>query len=295
MHSLQSILVFTLLFVGSLSASPLDFQGQVAARAAIERVYHSHRIGTPQTFEEAYPRALLERQVATNQRKLAALGQMYGVSVTEEMLAGEVARIEASTRAPEMLAEIKKALGGDSVLFAICFARPILVERALRERFVFDDNVHLSQRREADLVRAQLLAGDVKDEMQETVFQLSARPESDKISAPTAPVAPVNADGSSRSYSVEATVQLAQVLSAPQSEVGEPTLYYFEDLHPELQKILAVQLKEPGDVSAVVEMPQGFVIYQAKERTAETLTAASISLPKVDYNTWLATLDIDLP
>ncbi len=46
-----------LITAGVLEAeTTLDFEARVAAQAAIERVYHSHRIGAPASFEEAVPR-----------------------------------------------------------------------------------------------------------------------------------------------------------------------------------------------------------------------------------------------
>jgi hypothetical protein len=46
-------------------------------------------------------------------------------------------------------------------------------------------------------------------------------------------------------------------------------------------------LRQPGDVSAVIEMPGGFLLYLAREKTAETLSVATLSLPKRSYEQWL--------
>jgi len=77
----------------------------------------------------------------------------------------------------------------------------------------------------------------------------------------------------------------AQILSSP--EIDKERDFYFEDLPPELQNVLRVQLREGGDVSAVIEMPGGFVLYMAKERTATTLTVAALSVRKRSYEQWL--------
>ena len=50
--------------------------------------------------------------------------------------------------------------------------------------------------------------------------------------------------------------------------------------------MLRVQLRQPGDVSAVIEMPTGFLLYVAKEKTGETLSAATLSIPKRSYEEW---------
>lgn len=79
----------------------------------------------------------------------------------------------------------------------------------------------------------------------------------------------------------------AQTLSSPgQAAAGERKLY-FEDLDPELQNVLRVQLQKPGDVSAVIETPAGFLVFAAREKTATTLSVASLSIPKRSYETWL--------
>ena len=51
----------------------------------------------------------------------------------------------------------------------------------------------------------------------------------------------------------------------------------------ELARVLRAQLRQPDDVSAVIEMPGGFLVYLAKERTAGTLSVAILSLPKRNY------------
>ena len=85
---------------------------------------------------------------------------------------------------------------------------------------------------------------------------------------------------------MEATAQLAQALTPPPG--GKDEKLYFEDLDPELQQVLRVQLQKPGDVSAVIETPRGFLVFLAKEKSAEALTAASLSIPKRSYEEWLA-------
>src|SRR5439155_2992075 len=76
--------------------------------------------------------------------------------ITPALLDAEVQRINTTTRAPEMLAEIKTALGNDPARFANVFAKPTLVERLLREKFDNDDALHAPQRREMERVRTQL-------------------------------------------------------------------------------------------------------------------------------------------
>ena len=98
-------------------------------------------------------------------------------------------------------------------------------------------------------------------------------------------VAPVRAQ--SAAYSVEATVQLAQVLAPAEPPVPEAK-NWFADLPADLQRVLEIQLRAAGDLSAVVETPVGFLLFVATERTADALRATSLSVPKVDFDHWLS-------
>jgi hypothetical protein len=269
-----------------------DFATRCTDRAAIESVYHSHRTGTKQTFEEAMPRALLEQVTRIDQHKEAVLRKTYGVEVTPAMVAAEVERINTTTRAPEMLAEIKHALGDDPARFASAMARPVIVERELRRRFENDDKLHAAQRGEAEKARANLLAKKPVNGMHEVTWQLTPRPAGDQPAPSPAPPAsaPAPAKAGSSNYTNEATAQVAQALTPPDKATPRKEKAYFEDLDPELQKVLRVQLQKPGDVSAVIETPGGFLVFLAKEKSAGSLTAATLSIPKRSYEEWLAQL-----
>jgi hypothetical protein len=282
------------------STAPDDPAELIADRAAVERVYHEHRTGTKLAFEQAMPRDLLGRLVRLDLKKEAILQRVYGVSITSEMVEIEVRRIDATTRAPEMLAELKSALGGDPTRFARTIARPIVVERTLRACFENDDALHAPQRRIAEEFRGRLfsappgervvlLLADKTGETREVTWQLAARPAEGSPAAPQVPSAPRTSKASGGVYSIEATAQIAQVLSSPESAAApdaEPR-FYFEDLEPELQNVLRAQLSQPGDVSAVIETPAAFLLFVAKVKTAEALTAASFTVRKRSYEQWL--------
>ena len=223
-------------------------------------------------------------------REEAALQQAYGVEITDEMLDAEVRRINTTTRAPEMLAEIKEALGNDPEKFAHGYAKRFLVERLLREKFENDDSLHASQRQDCESVRNELLAAKTtgataaellaqlrkahSNAITETTWELVARPE--KTNLPTADEMEIR-----KQFGPE-----AQLLSTPQS--GEPDhKFYFEDLPPGLQNVLRVQLRKSGDVSAVIEAPRGFLLYVCMERTKGKMDIACLSLPKLSYEHWL--------
>jgi len=297
-------LMFTLLLLSWLACAADgsdDFGARCADRAAIERVYHSHRLGEKSSLEQSLPPAMLESLVRLDLRKEAVLQRTYGIEITSAMLDAEVQRINTTTRAPEMLAEIKAALGNDPARFARAMARPILVERLLRARFENDDALHAAQRREAGQVRTrltnmvaafrtsrgteapssslveQLLAGlkaSHPDAVRESTWQLRARP------------AETNAPAADEVAIKQRFGPNAQILSAPPAG-GQEAKTYFADLPGELQNVLRVQLRQPGDVSAVIETPGGFLLYVARETSETELSAAGLALPKRSYEQWL--------
>jgi predicted nucleic acid-binding protein len=302
-----------LLLLCSAAVLADDLPALVRDRAAIERVYYNHRLGQKPPFEQATPPALIERLVKEDLRKEVALRQVYGVAITPALLDAEVQRIDTTTRAPEMLAEIKVALGNDPAKFAQAFAKPFLVERLLRENFDNDEALHAAQRQQAEAVHNHLLkAGAAKSEgrnpkaegspksearsqqsavvtsnllailkassagqVTETTWQLGARP------------AETNAPAADELEIKQRFGPNAQLISSPHGAERDRK-QYFEDLPGELQRVLRVQLRQPGDVSAVIEAPSGFLLFVAKETTDTTLTVACLSLPKRGYEQWLS-------
>ncbi len=281
-------------------------------RAAIERVYYNHRQGQKPPFEEALPPATLEGLVRLDLKKEAVLRKTYAVTITPALLDAEVQRINTTTRAPEMLAEIKAALGHDPARFAQAFAKPFLVERLLRDKFDNDEALHAAQRHESERVREQLLqavAADVSrrtnssasserrltsaatadamakrlallngshsNEVSETTWQLGARP------------AETNAPATDELEIKQRFGPNAQLISSPHPAERDRK-QYFEDLPGELQGVLRLQLRQPGDVSAVIEAPGAFLLFVAKEMTDTALTVACLSLPKRSYEQWLS-------
>jgi hypothetical protein len=266
-----------------------------ADRAAVERVYYNHRTGTKPPFEEALPVDQLRRLVESDLAREAALKNVYGIEITPAMVEAEVQRINTTTRAPDVLAEIKVALGNDTNRFARTVAKPIVVERLLRNRFENDDAIHAPQRRQAEQVREELLqkksearaneTGAVSNlvsilkqagvgQVAETIWQLGARGAD--TNSPTADELEIK----------QRFGPNAQLLSSPRS-AGEERQFYFEDLPAELQRVLRAQLRQAGDVSAVIETPGGFLLYVCETRSDEALGVACLSLPKRSYEEWL--------
>jgi hypothetical protein len=299
--------------IGCAAARGGDLAVLVRDRAAIERVYYNHRLGQKPPFEQATSPALIERLVKEDLRKEAVLRKVYGVNITPALLDAEVQRINTTTRAPEMLAEIKAALGNDPAKFAQAFAKPLLVERLLRDKFDNDEALHAAQRQQIEAVRSRLLeSGAAKSEgrnpkaegspkaevrspkteavvsnmvavlkacprgqLTETTWQLGARP------------AETNAPAAEELDIKQRFGPNAQLISSPRGAERDRK-QYFEDLPGELQQVLRLQLRQPGDVSAVIEAPGRFLLYVVEQKTDTALTVACLSLPKRGYEQWLS-------
>jgi hypothetical protein len=278
------------LLAGCSDPPPDALAPRCADREAVERVYYRHRLGDKPPFEETLPREMLEKLVRKSMRKEAALKNVYGVEITPALLEAEVKRINTTTRAPKMLVEIKTALGDDPARFANVFAKPILVERLLRQRFENDDALHAAQRQACEDARNGLLAAradgvDVaqllsrirsagSNRVTETIWQLTPRPAS--THAPSPDAAEIR-----KRFGPD-----AKLLSSPSPGATERE-FYFEELPHALQKILRAQLREAGDVSAVIETPSAFVLYLAKEKDDHALGVACMASPKRGYEQWL--------
>jgi len=284
---------------------PADFAARVADRIAIERVYYGHRLGQKPPFERLLPPSAVEALVKTDRKMEAVLNNLYGVPPTPAQIDAEVHRIDLETREAEMLAEIKNALDNDPLRFARSLARPIVVDRELRHRFENDDRLHAAQREQAEAIRRKILAAPPQSDewknlaqtlketkagtVTEVAWQFGARPEAKSASATPAQVAaPMPVNARSGKYSIEATALIAQVLTPPDKTNQADQRFYFEDLSAELKSVLRAQLQKPGDASAVIETPAGFLLFVAEERTPSIMSAAMLSIPKRNFEQWLA-------
>jgi hypothetical protein len=279
-----------ILLSSSALASADNFASLCADRTAVERVYYNHRTGNKPPFEQVSPPALIERLVRQDLHKESVLNKMYSVAITPTMLEAEVHRINTTTRAPDTLAELKAALGNDPDRFARAIARPIVVERLLRERFENDDTLHATQRAEAEKTRQQLLAAKNRDEPLTNLVALLKQRHPSQVSEATwlltVRPAETNAPIADELEIKKRFGPDAQILSSPSMPNREPKVY-FEDLPAALQNVLRVQLRQPRDVSAVIELPGGFLLYLAKAKTTDTMDVAALSILKRSYEQWV--------
>ena len=286
-----------------IAAPPDNFAALCADRTAVERVHYAHLLGDKPPFEQSTPPALIERLVKADQHKEAVLKRVYGVEINAAMLQAEVQRINATTRAPETLAELKAALGGDPARFAQTVAKPILVERLLHERFDNDDALHAAQRKEAEAARGRLLAAGKSEanpnpEVRRPIAEVSVNNliailragHSNEVAEATWQLGPrppeTNAPSADEIEIKKRFGPKAQIISSPRNAERDAKVY-FEDLPPALQNVLRVQLRQAGDVSAVIEVPNSFLLYVAKAMSTEALEVAVLSIHKRGYDDWL--------
>jgi len=218
---------FVLLFAGLLAATANELDSLCADRAAIERVYHSHRIGNRESFEQRFPPSTIAKVISLDLKKEALLKSRYGVEITDELIEREVKRIDLTTRAPEVLRELRKALDDDPARFARAVAKPLMVERELRARFENDDKLHASRREEAggarrEILNAQARSAKVQDlvsllrkkgSVEETTWQLDSQ-ETLTITSNASALAlqtHTNVSGTGGVYAIDASARLAMV------------------------------------------------------------------------------------
>jgi hypothetical protein len=90
---------------------------------------------------------------------MAEVGRAYDVVISEEMLAEEAARVEATSRDPEMLARIRAVFGDDEAAYRRLVLVPLLVNQLLYARFSLGHDIQAEP-----LARAQeLLTAAVAD------------------------------------------------------------------------------------------------------------------------------------
>jgi len=257
-----SIVIFFATAFSSFAASVGEL---VDDRLAVERVYYAKQVGTKVPFEQAVSRSVIERRVQQELLKERVLKHVYRLEITPKLVAEEVARIERSTMAGDMLAQIKLSLANNPERFARSVAKPLVVDRVLRARFEADATQQTGKRQAAEALRSQLLAAKAEEraallkgrsDVREVTWQLGAKPKA------------------------------AALASARQAQLGAEK-QYFSDLHADMQKVLAAQLQKPGDVSAVFGADSHFAIYVATSRTAEALAVQAVEMPQLTFDDWL--------
>lgn len=231
-------------------------------RLAIARVYYNRQTGEKPVFEKAVPVEVIQRNLTLDQLKETVLSKVYGTQVSTAMVEAEIKRIQTTTLAPDTLSELWAAVGKSPERFGAAIARPLVIERLLREKFESDPNVHIPHRKRMEALRAELLSTPTAERVQKLKSLPDARNQSWHLSkrSPDQSLPPTTSTPDERGF--------------------------FEDLPPDLQKVLAAQLAKPADVSAVIETPTHFLLYLLKARSNQTLDVTWVPSPKRSFDEW---------
>jgi hypothetical protein len=140
----------------------LSFEDRVRHQRAIEEVYWRHRIwpaenpGPKPALDEVLPETVLRERVATYLEQSAALEVFWQRPLNGEQLQAELNRMVRNTRDPDLLRELVAALDNDPFLVAECLARPLLVNRLIRNWYARDARFHGALREQAETALAAL-------------------------------------------------------------------------------------------------------------------------------------------
>jgi len=136
---------------------PEDVEWLLDDFTAVERVYYRYRPGIKPPFDTAVPPETVRRNVEALLRKVRALREVYGVTVTEAQLEAELARLDRTAREPAEWDDVKAALFNNRFRMRTTLAWPIVVDRELRRRFAADEKIHAGARARAERLREALV------------------------------------------------------------------------------------------------------------------------------------------
>ncbi len=251
-----------------LAAPPLSFSERVDGARAIERARYAFVIGATKPFDDVYPRSVFEKKVKRELAEERVLSSQFGMQVTAEVLSAEYDRIEKETRAPDQWEAIQKALGGSRREIEEVLCRPLLVDRALRARFAFDQRIHEAEQKKAREAREVFLAG--RTPKGSSMIRLSRKAEpgvTDELLEKARSEAPG-----------------PKILSPDEPVKKSDALV---PIDPEVANVLEKELKTKGDVSTILEERNRFSVFRLVASDAGEWLVEAVQIPKRDFDRWL--------
>jgi hypothetical protein len=252
-----------------LATPPLSFADRVEGARAAERARYAFVIGATRPFDEVYPRSVFEKKVKRDSAEERVLASRFGMQVTQTLLSAEYERIEKETRAPDQWEAIKKALAGSRGRAEEVVCRPVLVGRALRARFAFDQKIHAAEHQKARLARDAFLAGKTPSGMK--LLHLSRRGE-----------ASAGTDEMLARARADATGPKVMSPAGPEPREDQPLV-----LDPEMAKVLEKELTAKGDVTTILEERSHFSVFRLVTSDAGEWLVEAVQVPKRDFDRWL--------
>ena len=265
-----------------------DWSRLVADRAAIEHVYYDHRLGDKPGFEKALPREALEKLVRLDIRKESVLKAYMAWKSRPRwwrqncnVLTPPRARrrFSPNSRPPltTMRGDLRRPWRGPWWWIGNCAAILTMTTSSTLRNDGRSSKCARNYSPSAVKVwrsKWHCLKSKHPKEAQDTIWQFTSRP-TESVAVATNQVEIQKRFGPD-----------ARILSSPVPGDKEAK-FYFEDLPAELQRVLRAQLRQAGDVSAVIETPGGFLLYVAKEKTDTALSVTGLTLAKRNYEQWL--------
>ena len=250
------------------TGGPLSPAARAGYERAVERARYQFVIGNTRPFDEVYPAFVFDQRVSREMAEERVLRSAFGMTITPQVLSEEFDRIERSTKAPDQWQAIQNALGNDRQLVEDVFCRPLLVDRALRAKFAFDQKIHAAAHERARAARNAFLAGRSVPEAATVALSRNAAPSptTDEL------LAGARAQGSA-----------PRALSPlGNSDRGAPLAP-----EPEVAAVLEKKLRKPGDVSTILEERDRFQVFRLTAIDADSWTTQAVTYPKRDFDSWL--------
>ncbi len=163
----------------SAAAGMLSIADRLNSRRAIEQVYWEHRIWPSENPGPKPPWSAVQSEGSIRDRveevlaRTRALRERWSEPIDASRLQAEIGRIVRETRDPDRLRELFAAVGNDPERIAEVIARPLLVDRLIRKRFVEDEHIHASTRERARSGWQRAIAGVPFRDLGASVRQVS--------------------------------------------------------------------------------------------------------------------------
>jgi hypothetical protein len=265
---LALVAVVVCLAAPSARARDLTFDERVAAQQAIERVYWNHRIwpeenpGPKPPLSSVMPPEALRAKVEDYLKQSNALETWWQRPITSQQLQAEMDRMSASSHDGEILRELYAALGNDSHVIAETLARQTLSERLVRSWYAYDSRFHAEARHHAATAIAALTDAcqmpSIGGEYSESTVQLESVRSTGHIAS----------NGAVRAEELRSDDREQAIQSAAET---------FGTIVGDLQV---------GRLSGLREDPDRFFVTAIMERSADSLTIATVTWPKVSFDVW---------
>lgn len=251
------------------AAPPIPFAQRVDGERAVERARYVFVLNATKPFDEVYPRSVFEKKVRREAAEEKVLFKEFRMGVTPELLAGEYDRIEKETRAPDQWEAVKKVLGNDRRRIEQVVCRPLLVDRALRARFAFDQKIHAAEHQKARTAREEFLSGKVPAGVR--TLRLSRKED---------------AGGGTDQMLEKARGEAAGPRLLTPGEPPKPGESAIP-VDPEMAKILEKELKKKGDVTTILEERDRFSVFRLVAVDSSEWLVEAVQTPKRSFDSWL--------